>query len=34
MSDFDNGSAFAGFSLAVLLPLTLVGVIAILLHQI
>jgi len=34
MSDFDNGSAFAGFSLAILLPLTLMGIIAMILHQI
>jgi len=32
-SEFDNGQAFAGFSLAVLAPLTLMGIIAMALYQ-
>lgn len=32
-SNFDGGQAFAGFSLAVLMPLTLMGIIAMTLYQ-
>lgn len=31
--NFDGGQAFAGFSLAVLLPLTLMAIIAMAIHQ-
>lgn len=32
-NNFDGGQAFAGFSLAVLLPLTLMAIIAMAIHQ-